>query len=455
MIKQQWNRRGVLKGVALGGAVGLFSDLFTGLARSAEPPSGDASALAERAALWGYPLVLTARYVQLAQKSGFEFNQFYLNSKLATPSLKVAGPNIDTIYGFAWIDLSKEPVVLDVPDTHDRYYSIQLLDAYENSFAYVGRRATGTRAGSFVLTAPGWNGKTPKGAHVIASPTTLVLALTRTLVRNQEDAIVASELQQHYTLAPLSTWPHAAKKGIIHDNAVNILPALDLSNAGSGFFDELDGLVRAYPPVGTEAAIYASVAGLGLGSDRFRTQRPADSVLQDTFTRASTKLKSIDPSEGVNGWRVNYHVRPFIADPGERAANNRFGPGAHIAEEALYFSVKADGNGAPLSGQSRYQLTFPAGQLPPVDAFWSLILYDQNFLLVDNPINRYGINDRTDGLRYGADGSLALSIQHTPPNDQANWLPAPEGAFQLILRTYQPRLEVLNGSYKPPSLRRV
>jgi hypothetical protein len=455
MINRGWNRRALLQGVGLTGAAALIPASFAGLARAADTSNSDLSALAETAVLWGYPLVLTGRYVQLAQKPGFEFNQFYLDSKLATPSLKVAGPNIDTIYGFAWIDLSKEPVILDVPDTQDRYYSIQLLDAYENTFAYVGRRATGTRAGTFVLTAPGWKGQTPKGATLIASPTTLVFALTRTLVRSEQDAAVASQLQQHYTLAPLSAWPHAARRGIIQDGAVNIVPVLDLSNAGSGYFDELDGLVRAYPPTGKESEVYASIASLGIGSNRFRTRRPADAVLQEAFARANTKLKTIDPSEKVNGWRVNYHVRPFIADPGERAATNRFGPGAHVAAEALYFSASTDRDGAPLSGQSRYELTFPAGQLPPVDAFWSLILYGQNFFLVDNPINRYGITDRTAGLRYGADGSLTLSIQNPRPVDQANWLPAPQDAFQLILRTYQPRPEVLNGNYKPPSLQRV
>ena len=138
---------------------------------AANTPAASKAQIAENAALWGFPLVLTGRYLKLAQDQGAQFNQFYLNPTLATPSLKVAGPNVDTIYGYAWVDLSKEPVVLSVPDAGDRYYSIQLLDAYENSFAYVGTRETGSKAGSYALTAPGWKGSLPAGVTQIAAPT--------------------------------------------------------------------------------------------------------------------------------------------------------------------------------------------------------------------------------------------------------------------------------------------
>jgi hypothetical protein len=279
-----------------------------------------------------------------------------------------------------------------------------------------------------------------------------VFAFTRTLVRDADDVAVSAELQRHYTLSPLSVWPKSARKGIVVENAINISPMLDLSGAGAGFFDELDHLVRAYPPTGPEAQAYARLAGLGLGTDAFRKHRPSDEVLNDALARALTRIKAIDLSKVVNGWHVNYHVRGFTSDAAERAALNRYGPGAHIAEEALYFSAVTDAAGRPLTGQYRYRLTFPEGQLPPVNGFWSLILYGPDFFLVDNPINRYAINDRTAGLKPSADGSLSLLIQHTPPEQPENWLPAPEGGFQLILRTYQPRPALLDGSYKPPPL---
>ncbi len=441
------SRRALLGGATLLGAASLLP-----LSSFA---ADDAGTLAEAAALWGYPLVETARYLKISQDKGFGFNQFYLNAKLATPSLKVAGPNIDTIYGFAWLDLAKEPIVLGVPDTADRYYSIQLIDAYENTFAYVGRRETGTKAGTFVIAPPGWTGQAPSGSKVIEAPTALVLAFTRTLVRSPEDAVAAAELQKHYRLAPLSGWPAAAKDGIVQDDVLNILPVLDLSTSGAGFFDELNTLVKAYPPTGPEAANFARVAGLGLDTDRFAANRPSDAVLADALKRAIGRIKAVSVAEVENGWRVNKHISRFIQDPAERAATNAYGPGAHIAEEALYFSAVGDAGGQALSGANSYTLTFPAGQLPPVDAFWSLILYGPDFFLVDNPLNRYGINDRTPGLKRNGDGSLTLTVSHTAPKDTANWLPAPEGRFQLLFRTYQPQAALLDGRYKLPPLQKA
>ena len=415
----------------------------------------DLAALAEEAAIWGYPLVQTGRYFDLSRQKNIALNRFYLNPKLATPSLKVAGPNVDTIYGFAWLDLAHEPIVLDVPDTQDRYYSIQLVDAYENTFAYVGRRETGTQAGTYVIAAPGWTGATPAGAHLITAPTSLVFALTRTLVRGDADAPVAADVQLHYTLAPLSAYPAGKQAGIVQDDVLNILPVLDLKGTGAAYFDELDRLVRAYPPTGPEAAAFARYAALGLGTADFAAKKPADTVLAAAFDRAYGRIQTANPSEIVNGWRVNYGISKFIADPLERAAVNRFGPGAHIAQEALYFSAVGDAQGAPLSGQNSYSLTFAAGQLPPVDAFWSLILYGPDFFLFDNPLNRYAINDRTPGLVKGADGSLTIVIQHTAPTDTANWLPAPDGRFQLLFRTYQPGPAILDHSYKLPALQKT
>jgi len=143
----------------------------------------DRAELAEDAFIWGFPLVLTGRYVRLAAERDFPFNQFYLNTRLATPQLKIVGPNCDTLYGMAWLDLSAEPQVLEVPDTHDRYYSIQLMDAYQTTFAYVGRRTTGTKAGAYALTGPGWSGSLPAGVRQIKSPTNLALAVTRMHVK--------------------------------------------------------------------------------------------------------------------------------------------------------------------------------------------------------------------------------------------------------------------------------
>ena len=157
----------------------------------------------------------------------------------------------------------------------------------------------------------------------------------------------------------------------------------------------------------------------------------------------------------VNGWRSNLSIVPFIRDPLMRAANNILGPGAHINAEALYFAARQGPDGKPLNGANRYRLRFAPGQTPPVDAFWSLILYDRNFFLFDNPDNRYAFNDRTEGLVYGPDGSLEILIGGERPQGQVNWLPAPQDIFSLIVRFYQPRQSVLDGSYKLPPLELV
>jgi hypothetical protein len=179
------------------------------------------------------------------------------------------------------------------------------------------------------------------------------------------------------------------------------------------------------------------------------------SALREAVPAADARIKKADYSTKLNGWSVNYKITNFIKDPLLRASVNQYGPAAHIAQEALYFSAKPEG--APLSGTNKYVLKFNAGGLPPVDAFWSLTLYNAvDFALVENPINRYSIGDRTAGLVYGPDGSLEIQIQHPAPGQgKSNWLPAPAGPYQLILRTYQPRPELFNGSYKLPPLKQV
>ncbi len=162
----------------------------------------DAASLSEDAAIWGATLVQTGRYLKLSQARGVDFNRFHLNHALATPAFTLAAPNVDTIYGYGWLDLSREPVLLDVPAAGGRYYCIQFIDAYQNIISYVGHRETGSRAGTYAVTGPGWSGTLPDGVGRIDSPTTLVLVLTRTLVRGDADLASAQAFQLRYTLAP-------------------------------------------------------------------------------------------------------------------------------------------------------------------------------------------------------------------------------------------------------------
>jgi len=214
-----------------------------------------------------------------------------------------------------------------------------------------------------------------------------------------------------------------------------------------------------YPPPQRENAPLERFAQASIGPDR-RPSECRDSQLTSTLEQsalaADSLVKSTKVSTQVNGWRVNYSVTPFVADRLVRAAINRMGPGVHIAQEALYFGAQSDAADQPLTGAGRYRIHFPPGQTPPVDAFWSLILYGADYFLVRNPINRYSISDRTEGMTRNPDGSLDIFIQReAPEKGRENWLPAPGGPFRLVLRTYQPRPEVLNQTWKPPLIEQI
>jgi hypothetical protein len=419
--------------------------------------SAEASAIAQDAYIWGFPLVQTRWYFDLARQKNVAVNRFYGKQHLSKPSDGSIGPNIDTLYGYAWLDLAREPQVLRVPDTNDRYYCIQLIDAYANTFKYVGRRATGTKEGTYAVVGPRWRGSLPAGIQRIDAPTSLVLAFTRTLVTGDADLPAAQTIQRQYALAPLSSYPRIHPPGEIADADLSLFPIPRFGARGIDFFDDLAAGLAAAPPPADDLASLRRFAKVGIepGGHPSRSQdRSTLSSLRDAVPVADARIKQADYSTKLNGWTVNYKVTNFIKDPLLRAAVNRYGPATHIAQEALYFSAKPEGQ--PLNGTDKYVLKFNAGGLPPVDAFWSLTLYGADFLLVQNPINRYSIGDRTAGVVYGADGSLEIQIQNqTPERGSSNWLPAPAGPYELVLRTYQPRPSLFNGTYQLPPLRQV
>jgi hypothetical protein len=410
--------------------------------------------IARDAFIWGVPLVLQSRYVKIASDAGVPFNRFALSVDLATPQTRAAGPNVDTLYGLAWLDLAKGPQVIGVPDTDDRYYSIQLLDLYGNSFAYIGRRTTGTGAGAFAITPPAYWGRIPRGVQQIKAPTSRVLALVRTLVRGDHDLAAARAVHTRYTLGALTDYPRNRVPAEPRTESLNVLPVIDLTKEGASYFDELNQLILKYPPLPSEWWALFRLARVGIGPGR----RIANSELRALLAAAvptglaRVRQKLADTATVANGWRVNTEVTEFIRDPALRAGTVLYGPGFHIAEEALYFSTN-NLAGTPLSGQNKYRLRFPPGQTPPVDAFWSLTLTGPDLALVENPIHRYAVHDRIEGLQFGADGSLEIQIQHEQPAEGiSNWLPAPEAGFSLTLRTYQPRPELLDGEYTLPPL---
>lgn len=408
--------------------------------------------LAEDAAIWGLPLVLTGRYFSKALSLGYQVNHLYLNRTLADAEGMVPGYNVDTLYGFGWLDLNNDAIVLDVPETNGRYYSIQFMDAYANVFAYVGSRTTGTHPGTFLIAGPDWKGTVPPGAHLVRARTNMVLALVRTLVRG-DDLAEAQSVQLNYQLSPLSTYPVGRRSGTVIDNVFKLFAPLSLEGDGKAFFTDLDQLVRRYPPRGPETDVFRRLRPLGLGQHFAAHPLPAKK-LGDAFVKAMKRVKSFNFADAgntvSNGWHVNYQITSFIADPLARASVNQLAPGAHTAQECLYFMLQTDASGNPLNGGNRYALRFPKGQLPPVDGFWSVTLYGADFMLAENKISRYAIGDRTSGLTFEEDGSLCIALQHEQPDDSANWLPTPTGDFILLMRTYLPQASLLDRQYQPP-----
>ncbi|MBV1689373.1 DUF1254 domain-containing protein [Novosphingobium sp. G106] len=415
--------------------------------------------LARDAVVWGLPLVLFGRYLDAAVANGVRFNHFYMSSDVATPRSRAIGPNIDTMNGRAWIDLEEEPQVIGVPATADRYYTIQLQDMYMNSFAYVGRRTTGTAAGWFVLTPPGFSGRLPEGVTEVRAPTTKVLAFVRTLVRGSGDLDAVRAINGAFTLGPLSRFPEGQTAATVGAEALDVfqpssrrtggaLPHIEIARSGAAYFAELDRLTHQFPPLDRDAPNLARLTPLDLGAGE-----AAHADLAGDVEGAVDLITKSVRSWSENGWLRRSNVAQFIADPLERAANHIYGPGTQVAEESVFYNLRKGPDGETLNGAKTYRLRFGPGELPPVDAFWSLTLYDGNYFLFDNPIDRYGVNDRTEGLRFEDDGSLEILVQPDPPAaGTANWLPGPPGDFQLVFRTYQPRQPVLDGSYRLPPL---
>ncbi len=411
----------------------------------------DTAALAREAYIWGYPLVLFGRYLDAYRQKGNPINQFIVQSALSTPATPGGGPNVDTIYGYTWLDLRAGPQILYVPGVGKRYYSIQLIDMYGDSFGYVGSRATGTKAGAYAIVGPRWKGALPKGVKAIRSTTDDVLTFARTFVSDEADAPAALNIQSQYGFGDLSGFPHAARPPVARPE-LPLPQILDLSPAGAGYFDELCQRLAADPPQGADRDILKRFAKIGIvPGARLAADDKLKALFEAAVPVADKQIKTAQYGVQINGWSVNYGMIAFQKDPLQRASTNKYGPGAHIPEEALYFSLNSGPDGLPLNGTRNYALRFAKGELPPVDAFWSLTVYGPAMNLVENPIKRYAIKGGMAGLAFGPDGSLEIQLQHAVPSQgEANWLPVPAGPFRLVLRTYQPGREILNRTYKLP-----
>lgn len=424
--------------------------------RSAAATGARAFDLGIRAYLWGYPPVITARTRDYAtdptRDDSFPPNTFSHSTKLYDHREHIiVKPNNDTLYSWAWVNLANGPVTLTVPPVA-RYHSLHFMDAYTNTWAYIGSRTTGSSGGTFVIAGPRAPEPALDGARLLWSPTDHVWLLGRTLVDGPEDLPAAIEIIQGYTL---SGPPSATASGGPARSPHTV------AESGLGFFDELSAVLASDPPPAEDADLLDELAAVGVGPGRTPSEDITDPVVRAALSAsvgaAHEWLESYGGATTAPGWSYSTRLGDYGRDHLLRAAIALRGLGALTAAEAIYPTTKRDADGDRLVGTGTYVLRFGPDELPPVGqdfGFWSLTMYDERNFLVENSIGRYSIGDRTPGIRYEDDGSLEIVFSHARQPDGVNWLPAPEGPFEVTLRCYLPTGALLNGEYVVPPLRK-
>lgn len=434
----------------------------------------EAEKIAVEAYIYGYPLITMEKTrevmtnVETQSDMRAPMGQFQNAKTYPDASFRdVTAPNADTLYSTAWLDLSKEPYVLHVPDENDRYYLMPMLSGWTNVFASPGTRTTGTQVADYVITGPNWKGNLPSGLKEIKAPTNLVWILGRTYCTGTpEDYKAVHAIQKQYSLTPLSSFgkDYHPPKGTLNPNIDMKTPVRDQVNKmpAAEFFKRLADLLKANPPAAEDAPIIAKMAKIGIipGQD-FNINNIDPKIVPYLEKAPQTGLKNImdhakSAGREVNGWITTKDTGKYGTNYLQRAYVAFFGLGANLPADAIYPAAEVDDTGKKLSGKNQYILHFPKGATPPAKGFWSLTMYNDQFFFVENPLNRFTLSPRNN-LQYNPDGSLDLYIQHlSPGNDkEANWLPAPKDEFVLMLRIYWPEQSVIDGSWNPPGIHRT
>jgi hypothetical protein len=436
----------------------------------------EARAIAKEATIYGFPLVDNYRvqYSYFVDRGGDQFkapwNTLSNAARVFTPAdTAIQTPNSDTPYSALGADLRAEPLVLSVPAIdRDRYYSLQFVDMYTFDFAYVGSRATGNDAGAFLLAGPNWNGETPPGVKaVIRSETEFAFVLYRTQLFSPGDIDNVKKIQAGYKVQSLSQFlgkpaPPAAP-------AVDFIKPLspEAERTSPEFFNVLNFVLGFCPPNPAETEIMARFAKLGIGPrGTFDAKALSPEMLkavEDGMADAWAEFKTYKETELDTGKRTSadaFGTREFLnGDYLARFSGAVLGIYGNSKDEAIYPLYFVDSAKKALSGANRYELRFAPGDLPPVNAFWSLTLYElPSSLLSANPLNRYLINSAMlPSLKRDDDGGVTLAIQHPDPgaDEHANWLPAPAGPFFVVMRLYWPKADALDGRWMAPPLVRA
>jgi len=432
------------------------------------PSAAEVRKVAEQAYLFGYPLVLmelTRRSMTMESSPNFVNHFGHLPFFPDEHFRQVIRPNSDTLYSTSWLDLSKEPVLLHVPDTHGRYYVMQVMDAWSETIAAPGKRTTGTAEGWFAIVGPGWKGTLPAGMRAIVSPTNTVWLLGRTQANGTADYDYVHAIQGGYQLALLSHYPQVQPPlglfdlAALRERSAARPPAQVARMTAVEFFKLLAELLKTSPPHPIDAVMMEQLAKLGIKPGQsFQAETLGVELLKALEEGAQSALAFLDSFEknvtvGQTGWTLPQRTGRYGTHYVARALTARYLLGANPPEDAVYVGCRQDASGKLLTGSARYLMHFEKNAMPPVRAFWSVTMYDEQGYFVGNSIHRFTIGDR-DPLKFNPDGSLDLYIQHDapPPERQSNWLPAPEGNFNLSLRMYWPDESVISGRWMPPAV---
>ncbi len=451
--------------------------------KSSPPPSpaamtpDQARAIAKEAYTYGFPMVDNYRvqYDYFVNNENPEYkggwNEIHNTARVYTPEDKaIQTPNSDTPYSAVGADLRTQPLVLTVPPIEqNRYYSLQFVDGYTYNFAYVGSRTTGNGGGKYLLAGPNWKGDKPEGINdVIRSDTDLAFVLYRTQLFGPSDLEAVEKVQAGYQVQPLSAF--LGQPAPAPAPAIDFVPPLtpEQQKTSPQFFEILNFAMRFAPTLPNEKALRDKFATIGIGPDG-----------DFDAEKLSPEMRSAIVGGMADAWAEFDQFKKDKVDTGEVGSAQFFGTDADLkgnylyrmagavlgiygntAAEALYPSFANDSAGAPLTGANNYTFHFAPNQLPPVNAFWSLTMYElPQSLLVANPINRWLINSpMLPSLVPDTDGGYTLHIQTESPagdKETANWLPAPKGPFMVVLRLYWPKPDALNGTWKAPKPEKV
>lgn len=427
--------------------------------------------IAVNAYVYGYPLVtmeMTRRVMTNVEASTGKLapmGQFaHLRAYPTAADKEVTAPNADTLYSLAWLDLSKEPYILSIPDAAGRFYLMPMLDGWTTVFADPGTRATGTNAQKYAIVGPGWKRKLSGDLTVYKAATNMVWILGRTYSNGTpEDYAKVHAFQDQLILEPLSAQSKEYKPaaGVVDASVDMKTPVREQVNRmdGATYFKLLAKLLRDNPPTAQDGSFVSKLSKIGIvPGQEFDANKLGAEALERVPKAAQEKITAQFKDAGTltNGWLTSLKTGIYGTDYLQRAFITALGLGANRPQDAVYPSSEVDADGKAYDGNNRYAIHFDKGQIPPVEGFWSLTMYDAGYFFVENPLNRYSLGSRSP-LKYNEDGSLDMYFQKEWPgkDKQSNWLPAPDGKFNLMLRMYWPKPEVVEGKYTVPPVRQV